>query len=277
MNKWEKVEIQITNFLNNYIKKIDANLFAIHKGGMNSINPDILIEFNKKPLYFVEVKMPLSQSGQIVIEKVNEKYQLSNENYNPNSQNIIDYINKQLYNYKNISKRGIPINCNEELLAKWIIFHYKNKNCKWIIVSDQDNNNLKPQDIVIYPIEDIQKYFKISAVLRLKKSGTSHLPKKYDEIIEKELSGNIVSMIRNKEKMVVKLKETTHLKKYKSGFYLGVNYYLTKTNLTENEYYIKKLSSTNNPQIIFSLKWISDTNSSKFINFENYLKFSCSF
>ena len=155
-------------------------------------------------------------------------------------------MNSNISVYSNPNSTAIPIQITEDILANWIKEHYNAENVKFIITSTE-TSNFSSSFIKILPLEELEDNFKISAVLRRKKSGTVGMPAKYylevTQLLKEKVGNNFI------------LSKDGNLK-YDGGDldkkYLGEDFYIRKEG---SGYQIRKRSNTNNPNIVFSLKY----------------------
>lgn len=193
--------------------------------------------------------MPSSQSGQFVLlhDYINKKFIFSPRNKSEkdmNSNFIIEFMNKNFEEYINVGTNGKNININQNIFSNWIINYYKTKGVKYFIT--------KRDDYIIFPIKEYKKYFYITAKYRIKKSGSSNVPKnKWNEIIEKL---NLIKL-EFQELNDFKIKSNQKLEKIKFSV---SNYDYIFSKLEENIYRIRKLSNTRNANVIFSINLIKE-------------------
>jgi hypothetical protein len=245
--KWRVFEKNSTKYLNKTIS-LDGITF-VQKGESNSKESDIVAEFNGKIISVIEAKLSPAQSGQFVV-LLNETGQYEYSTLNTNEENeyskkITDFLNSDP-KFRKCGSKGIKLNLTTEILANWIMAHYKKKNVEFIITSDKPSD-FKNNFIQIFPIGMYSSFFEITAVLRCKKSGSQRIPQKDLEGVEKLLLsrfGHSFSLSKNGE---VKFDKISPNKTY-----LNKKFFLS---LKEDVYSVRKLSSTNNPNIIFSVKF----------------------
>ncbi len=145
------------------------------RGNMNSTVSDILVSKEGCPDFYIEVKDTKSQSGQFVVinDHINERFYFSPRNRsqeNHYTTAIIEKLNSNYDTYKNVDTASIPIDVDFDIIGNWIIGHYKNKKVEFVIT--------KGKDYIIFPLDRYKAYFKLSANIRLKPSGSSVIPKK---------------------------------------------------------------------------------------------------
>lgn len=273
--KWKQYEIKSCDFLNSNYSDLGFTFF--NTGFSNSNESDVTISKNNIIVGNIESKLSPSQAGQFVICEYGQGFGFSSKNVYPLNNyttKIIEFINKNYYIYNKPSTKGVNLDCGDELLYNWVINHYKNNKKSDFIIS---SSNLDGYNIII-PVEDIPKHFNISATVRNKKSGSRHLPKKlYDECNEivsetMDKKGYSVSKIYSSDKKyILKLNEESTLSNNDLKFYLG-EHELYLSDIGNNEFAIKVCSTTNNTNIVFSLK-LKDKTSSNFglLKFKKYL------
>lgn len=260
MERWKLFEINALNYLNSNIKipKIEFK----NLGGSDSTSSDIAVVakddfgFGKR-LFNIESKFSPSQCGQIVVILKNGKYvfsDLSKDKGNPYTEKIVDKLNLNLKKYGDPGSTAIEIDNDAELFLNWVRRHYENLGVKFILTSNY-YEGLEKKFVKLVPLEEMGDNFEITAVLRRKKSGSQKihpkdipavkkmLEKKYPQGFSIDLEGRAVinqPAFVNKE-------------------YLGdeKRYYLRK-----NGDIIRKLSRTNNPNVVFSSTYIGKEESS---------------
>ena len=145
----------------------------------------------------------------------------------------------------------------------FIIEQYQLKNNDWIIASTK-SSELDKDNLCLIPLEELPKYFEVSASLRRKKSGTSSLAQsmrdRAEEIISKLFDNYEIKIEDNKTFLYgdigIQPKE------------LPENLYLSSKG--NNIYFIRKRSTTNNANIMFSLK-LKENHSFKSEEFLHFL------
>ncbi len=267
MQKWEQFEQNATEFLSAlYPDFIFKNI-----GNTNSNAPDIKVyDKSNKHLFNMEIKYSPSQAGQIVVLDNDGTFEFSKKSKNeqvPATETILEYLNTHYNTYNNVAQSSIPIEIDSSVLYAFILEQYKLKGNKWIISSTKATNpDLK--SICLIPLERIENNFKVSAVLRRKKSGTREIPKSMRGTAEK-----LISVICEEPILKQDGKKTYLLGDIGNNSYtLPENLYLSKKE--EDLYEIRKRSSTNNANIIFSLE-LKDTyefNGKEFLAYLNSFK-----
>ncbi|GEM_PF-221320 len=253
MGDWKEFEKLSVDFLKSNIRNKDISIK--HFGNSDSTKSDILVTFNKSgKSFYIETKMPTSQTSQFVVELDDNKFVYGKNNTfktNEYSEKIIDLLNKNFDYYKNVGKRGIKVSVPPDIALEWIKSNMNNKNVKFVMSKDSKGK------IVSIPLENFNDFFDIKTILRRKKSGTNKLSKKYyDDFIKNikiNFKNNIIKIYTKNNRLFVKFdmelsKEDCYIE---SDLLLEKRYYLSK--IDKNTYQVKLTSSTNNPNIIFKL------------------------
>lgn len=270
MKDWQKFEIQATEFLNDFF----SNYNFKRKGKKSSVTPDIKVFQEEKHLFNIEAKFSPAQSGQFVVHKENKKFIFSENNVcnnNKYTKKIIEYLNKNFSDFKNGG--NLPDNL-ELTYSKRIINHYLSKKSIFIITSNKLDSFYS-----IFPTEKINEYFKITANLRKKRSGTSHLPYKDFRPVKHYLENHFKKLnIRMNDYFFMNEKKRAFVKTdnpiiQNENLYFGhEKYYLSEIEtVNENKYYVKKRSNVNNLNVIFSLKYTGQEKSIGFEKIGEYL------
>lgn len=247
MKKWKKFECSATKFLNAYFKEFSFQ----NLGNSDSTAPDITVQTKQgKFLSNIEAKYSPSQAGQIVVLIKNGHFEFSEKSKNPkvaSTDKLIKYLNENYALYSDVTQSSIDIEIEESILFSFIIEQYQHKNNDWIIASSE-SSSLNTSNLCFIPLKEIPHYFEVSASLRRKKSGTSTLAKSMQERAEQVIS----NLFENFE-IKIEGKKTffygdigTHPKELPRNLYLSEK--------GENIYEIRKRSTTNNANIMFSLK-----------------------
>ena len=254
MKKWEDFENEVTEYLQLMSK--DYNVLVEQHGNADSTIPDIEITIpsNNKNFY-VEIKMPASQTSQFVVEIKNGKFVYGSKNKfetNQYSNEIIDILNDNYNLYSKVAQTGMVVPVPETIAFNWIASNMKNKKVEFIITEDKYKNKK------VFLPNQIHEIFNIQTIFRRKKSGSQDLPKKDYEDFKKCLDLKF-----SKYKYVLK---TSGKKMYldlplnlsRSECYLdsnvlpdGKQYFLS--NKGNGKYEARLTSATNHSNIIFEL------------------------
>lgn len=250
MKQWEQFEKECIEYLND---NFDKYATFQHMGGKNSNISDILVKTNKNNEFYIEVKHSPCQSGQFVLipNFESKEFTYSNRNkidINHFSKTIMDYMNSNFVKFSNSGTAGTIIdfeNC-QNCFANWIKSLYKTKNAKFIIT-----NNFKLIDI-----DELEYFFDITAKYRIKKSGSSKVPKKdYENILNYILDKYPIDKYTYKNNSLF-VKSNNNLQKI-SFEYKNFTY---KFSIKENSYFeVRRLSKTRNANVIFSLRLKENT------------------
>lgn len=252
MDNWKIFELDCTDYLN---KKYGENF--THLGFSDSTVSDIKYENNSK-LFYIEAKMPSAQSGQFVLLPDYEKKEFVFSTRNKTKQNentdfIIQYMNKNFERYANAGTTGEDIEIDQKIFNSWIVNAYKEKMVKFFIT--------KGDNYIIFPIEKYGEYFSITAKYRIKKSGSSKVPK----ISQKDVLEKIKSMsIKFKLLDDFEIESSQDLNKMKFKV-LDSDYMFSRKH--DNVYRIRKLSNTRNANVIFSIQLLKEQDSADLKNF----------
>lgn len=158
---WKNFEEECTAYLNEkYGTKFEQ------QGDSNSTISDILYRGDGKTFY-IEAKMPNAQCGQFVLlpdlKKSVFKYSPKNKtNENEYTRMIIDFMNINFYEFCNSGTTGSVINIQKSVFYNWIIKYYREKGVEFFITKDTE-------DFLIFPIDQISKYFNVIAKYREKR------------------------------------------------------------------------------------------------------------
>lgn len=253
MGDWKEFEKLSVDFLKSNIRNKDISIK--HFGNSDSTKSDILVTYNKSgKSFYIETKMPISQTSQFVVELDDNKFVYGKNNTfktNEYSEKIIDLLNRNFDYYKNVGKRGMEVSAPPDIALGWIKSNMNNKNVKFVMSKDSKGK------IVSIPLENFNDFFDIKTILRRKRSGTNKLSKKYyDDFIKNikiNFKNNIIKIYTKNNRLFVKFdmelsKEDCYIE---SDLLLEKRYYLSK--IDKNTYQVKLTSSTNNPNIIFEL------------------------
>lgn len=253
MNNWKDFETLNVNYLKDNL--INLNVDIEKMGDADSTRPDIQIVLNNNlKKFFIETKMPSSQTSQFVVEIENNRFIYGKKNKfesNEFSEEIINILNENFKYYKNVGQSGLEVPVPMLIAFGWIVSNMKNKNVEFIMSVDNHNNN------VIIPVEKFNEFFNVKTILRRKKSGSTPIPKiYYDDFktnLEKEFIDYSPIIFIQSNHLYIKLnKELSKNECYiKSDLLENKSYYLSNTE--DNVYEVKLTSATNNPNIIFEL------------------------
>lgn len=244
ISNWEIHEKECYQYLRNTFGQ-DAEF--IHHGGSDSTISDIEVRPNRGPSFWIECKSPQAQSGQFVAIPKDGKFYFSERNKSlPElSAYIIGTMNRDFYRYSNAGTAGIRLDINSDTFAFWIKNMYKKKGVKFFITHSTTSK------YVISPLDDISRYYSLSAIFRVKKSGSSNVAKSSQEMVAQRIVESLnvsASQIEYGVKMRVDSPLITDKQKIEINGYV---YMFSKT--PDGCFIIRRLSNTNNLNVIFSV------------------------
>lgn len=243
MTVWEEFEINCTQYLN---KNFGEFAKFTHLGSSNSTVADIKVETKNKTNFYIEAKHSPAQCGQFVLlpNLKEQKFEYSNKNVvpiNEFSQKIINFMNGHFEKFKNAGTSGEKIefpNCSK-IFAEWIVLYYKSKGVKFFITNNY----------TIFPIEKFLEFFDVSAIYRIKRSGSSPVGHAKINQIKTYITQNYAT---NEVKVVGgKIFVLSDAELHNKRFVLSGNEYMFSKR--RNEYEVRKLSNTFNANVIFSI------------------------
>ncbi len=250
--------MESVSFLKNKFSKLPV-LFEWF-GESNSHLPDIRVSrcSDKSMLFWLDVKLSPAQGYQFVVQFTNGQFRFSKENKATNnefSRMIIEHMNDYANKYKNPGTQGCILTCEKELLYNWVISQCMDKNVRFIVTST-DLGTYK----ALISVNDIPKYFRITGIYRVKRSGSRHLAAKHRNLAAKQLKDHLRSRSLQVDNIYIDGKRTiTHINVSEplvgDDLYFGDQYYLSVSKEQEGEYYIKHRGSTENANVIFILEY----------------------
>lgn len=245
ISNWEIHEKECYQYLRNTFGQ-DAEF--IHHGGSDSTISDIQVRTKNGQSFWIECKSPQAQSGQFVAIPKDGRFYFSERNKSlPNeiSEFIINIMNRDFYKYSNAGTAGIGLDINSDIFAYWIKNMYKKKGVKYFITHSTTGK------YVILPLDDISRYYSIGATFRAKKSGSSNVAKSSQEIVAQRIVESLnvsASQIEYGVKMRVDSPLIADKQKIEINGYV---YMFSKT--PDGCFIIRRLSNTNNLNVIFSI------------------------
>ena len=245
ISNWEIHEKECYQYLRNTFGQ-DAEF--IHHGGSDSTISDIQVRTKNGQSFWIECKSPQAQSGQFVTIPKDGRFYFSERNKSlPNeiSEFIINIMNRDFYKYSNAGTAGIGLDINSDIFAYWIKNMYKNKGVKYFITHSTTGK------YVILPLDDISRYYSIGATFRAKKSGSSNVAKSSQEMVAQRIVESLnvsASQIEYGVKMRVDSPLIADKQKIEINGYV---YMFSKT--PDGCFIIRRLSNTNNLNVIFSV------------------------
>lgn len=267
---WKKFEENVYDFIKSNLDF--NNIHIVHMGNSNSTVSDIDFYHKSNKIFTIECKQAHSQASQFVVKKdeVNKKFFWSQSNKSPKdsaAEKIINSMNNDFEYYSQVNKDDkldVDLICGRSLMFERVISQIKSK-ASFIASSNHMTNFSKENPLLICKIDDIPENFDITGKYRVKKSGSSELPKKERFKYNKKYKDKILE-VDGKIYILDPKKEYTP---EKEGEYFSKE-------LDDKGYReIRKLSKTKNANVIFSLnlkKHIQHTNLEFLKNYLNSYK-----
>ena len=253
---WKDFEKEASNFLKSKIK--GKNIYIESLGGSDSTEKDIKIFKDNKLHTIIEVKEENAQMGQLVVilNQDKSKFVLSKKSIDFEeklkiSSDILKYINNNFKKYRNPSQKGLKLKCNKDVSYNYLDKFNKIKKYNYFLSKNKND------EIKLVEVKNFKKYFDITPIIRRKKSGSSHLNIKDYKKVESYILKTIGIKINKNHKgyflTIPDLQRNNFKQKRERSFVIGENeFYLSPK---ENIHYIKKCSKTNNPNIIFEIRF----------------------
>lgn len=245
---WKSFEDACAKYLNKNFKKYSK--FKT-EGGSDSGAPDISVIKGQRNIFNIEAKMCPAQSGQFVLipDLEGKCFHYSQRNkfaINRYSKIILNYINNDFEKFNEAGTSGEKIefpNC-EKVFSSWIIDHYMNEKKSPLVITN---------NFLIFPTKSLSLFFDVSAIFRIKKSGSSKVGVKSIPDIERYLIQKNHFRLSNfnsdNGKLFLKYPDS----QVAESFELFGNDYMfsPKSNST---YEIRKLSKTFHLNVIFRVE-----------------------
>ena len=260
MENWQICEAECLQYLKKNFSDPRYDFEA--EGGSDSTKSDILLTKSGIAIFYIESKMKQAQCGQFVAFPNTDTNSFEYSKGNAYSENIqtsfiLDKMAEDFDKYKNPDTDGIELLMDKRYFYSWICEFYKSKGVKYFIIEKEvGSKNLSQNNFIIFPIEHFHKYFDVTALYRRKKSGSSN-PTEHDYTEIKKAaasegfaikdiykSGKYVFVKMNAEPITYKIIGEMHTYQYKPE--------------TNGIFKVTKLSSTSNPNVIFSISLIQD-------------------
>lgn len=262
MAEWEKFETDSTDYLN--------QVFGEHarfdcRGGSDSTVSDIEVMTISGKRFYIEAKHCPAQCGQFVLlPNVGEgRFEYSRQNatsLNSYSKAIMEYMNRFFDEYKEAGTVGkvIEMENGPHIFASWIIKAYKDKGAEFIIT----NGNL------ILPVDDLLKYFNVSAKYRVKRSGSSSVGTGRLAAVSEYLEGHfdLTSIQKSGDKLFITSDSYLHNRRFVIA---GIEYMISRR---DQSYEIRRLSNTFNANVIFSIDLKDGVRGLTYEEFASFLK-----
>ncbi|MBP8661618.1 MAG: hypothetical protein KBI09_11995 [Mesotoga sp.] len=254
MNNWREHEKKCFDYLKVKFAGESVQFSLVDQG--DSTESDIKVTKSDTDYFYVEAKMRKSQCCQFVLLPDNEKqiFKYSEKNktcLSPNCQHIIQYMNENFVTYSKAGTTGKRICIDKKILWAWLKDVHKGKNVRFVITE-----NIRGE-FIISSLESIEKYYNVEATYRAKQSGSVVVPKKdrEDAVNYLKKSEAYIECLSSAEEMLVSFSKRLD----ESGKYFRLSnkcYYLHLSESNQNQYIykVRKLSSTKNSNVIFSLE-----------------------
>lgn len=250
IKKWEMFESEAVLFLEQALCK--TGCVVCKCGGHNSRESDIQIFIGDGSSFFVETKMPKSQTSQFVLDVQDTGVFFSENNFSKKnwySLRILKFLNNKFNDISEIRCSGPQVlEIPKKVSFGYIKRDFREKGIKFVVSKDLDNK------FTVIPIERLDKFFDVKCILRRKKSGSRKLSEKYSEDFEKSVGSNLdVRILKEDNRHFVVSKEPISRGNcyINSMGYPNIRYFLSRK--SENMYEVRILSNTNNINVIFSL------------------------
>ncbi|MEF9985439.1 MAG: hypothetical protein RR201_01555 [Malacoplasma sp.] len=256
MKNWKNFEDDVASFFDEMLKDYSIAINKLGASDSTMSDVEIILKNNDKKFY-IETKMPSSQTSQFVVDIENDKFIYGAKNKfvsNEFSYRIIIFLNENYNLYKNVGQTGMFVPIPDDLAFGFIISNMKNKNVEFIISIDSNNNKQ------IVSVEKFSDIFNVRTILRRKKSGSSSIPKKYYNDFQNSISKlySNFEIINKDSKMFVKFNSKLRNSDcyIESDLLIDKKYFLS---YKDNDMYeVRLTSATNNPNIIFELSLKND-------------------
>lgn len=239
--KWEDFEVKATSFLQ---EKYGEFADFIHLGGSDFKHSDIYVRPKTGHDFYIEVKHCPAQSGQFVVSPNEDSFEFSLKNFsvvNDEVKKILSFMNENYEDFKSVrtQNKSLDFKGAKKVFESWAINFYKAKRVKFFI-----SNNF-----LIFPLESFKRYFDISAMYRIKKSGSATAGKRLAEPLKKH--------IRNEFEIDEFIKDGTKLFVSTAKNLENLKFALENTEFMFSKrgelYELRKLSKTFNANVIFTV------------------------
>ena len=262
MSNWEALE-------NDCYQKIHSEYgkYAqiLPHGKSDSTKPDIEVILPNGENFFIEVKARNAQCCQFVLfpEDETKTFRFSERNKIAKTDactKIIKYMEKLYTRYHKPTQSGINIDIEKDILYNLVDEYYSPKLVKYFMTKDKNGK------YIIFPSSKFKNYFDITSCYRKKKSGSGepgekHIHEITEALVDYSINGTVdiieIGKLRcfltsddkslHKERLICtdytyELKTNEHSKK------------VIPPNVSSYIYEIRKLSNTNNPNVICQLE-----------------------
>lgn len=260
MEAWKRFEKECCDYLN--YKYGNDKVRFVWDGGSDSTSADIMVYINNRNIFNIEVKSPQAQSGQFVVLNDNGTLVFStrNKSNSEDAKPFLAYMNANYEQFAQATTSGVSLDMNPDEYNEWIVDHYLKRKVKFVITRDDFS-------FVILPIEKYGEYFDTTCLYRIKKSGSNEVPKSIANSVAKLFGGTAYRYELDKKLYVISSK------RYSKGtkLTLGDYDYMVSMVLDDGALYIRRLSNTNNANVIFSISLKKRQNVRDLEIFEKYL------
>ena len=263
MESWKEFEKSCYIYL---VRKYGEYCSFEPLGESDSTNSDIRVSTRRNGKFFIETKEDSAQCGQFVLypDEENGEFIYSPKNksrLNQYSQEIMDYMNENFEDFVEAGTKGANINLPDDVFYGWIKNYYASKNVRFFIT--------KSINYIVFPIEEFDKYFSVSAKYRIKKSGSSDPARSNLPEIKNILTslGCNYDLLSENDKLYVRTSKNLGGLKLK-----GLKYTYLFNETRPNLYNFRKLSNTQNANVIFSISLKCEQDIKDLQEFENTIK-----
>lgn len=260
MAAWKDFEKECCEYLNHTYG--NNNVYFVWDGGSDSTSPDIMVYINGHNVFNIEVKSSQAQSGQFVVLNQNGRLVFSSRNKSnfEDAKPFLAYMNANYEKYAIATTSGTDLDMDPDEYNAWIIDHYQKRNVKFVITKDSHS-------YIIFPVAKYGDYFETTCTYRIKKSGSAEVPKNAANSIA-ELFDAISYRYEGNKKLCISSRKR-YLKHAKLS--LGEYDYFVSSVLPDGTLYIRRLSNTNNPNVIFSISLKKGQAVNDLEYFKNYI------
>lgn len=252
ITKWQDLESKGAEFLNTLFPCVQFT----GSGGSNANESDIIVTNQRgNTLFTIEAKMTPAQAGQITVVD-DGSFALSEQSSNPDNtytDQIINYLNDNYHNLSPAGRTGQALNIPENILINWVKHHYRSKGNTWIL-SIAKNSILSKSSLTLVPINELERYFTVNSVFRIKQSGSQNVSKTRREEAMQAIEEAYPSINRDTDivfdgkKMYLTAYIGPGKQRLNNGYFIGAikdnRYVITRRNMTENP----------NPNIMFEIR-----------------------
>lgn len=243
-DNWQDFEKECYSFL---ASKYGSKARFTALGQSDSTVPDILVVPPCGNRFYIETKSENAQCGQFVLipDEDNRIFEYSPRNSTPffsSTKVMMDYMNDYFDDFCDAGTGGVRLNLPKNIFYSWIKDYYSSKGVRFFIT--------KAYDYIIIPIEKFDDYFDVVGNYRIKKSGSSspsesNIPELRETLIKNDIIGTITKVGKEYYLQTTQSVDGCKLRALKYAYMLR--------EATNNNYRIRKLSNTNNANVIFQI------------------------